>query len=89
MRFYSKVERQVLAVVMCLKLTICRLPSIRAEITDDQAFKEFYYFLFDYGKPSTQKILGMRILKFFFFHVRNLPCRFGDCNRALENGAQR
>jgi len=29
-----------------------RLPSLRAEIADDQAFKEFYFWIFDYSKEE-------------------------------------
>lgn len=35
-----------------------KLPSFRAEIKDDRTFKDFYSFMFEYGKAATQKILG-------------------------------
>jgi len=38
-----------------------KLPSLRSEIVEIQAFKEFYSFMFDYGKPSNQKCLEAEI----------------------------
>jgi len=38
-----------------------RLPAFRAEIVDTYSFKEFYAFIFDYGKPTTQKCLEMDV----------------------------
>jgi len=38
-----------------------RLPSLRSEVIDNQTFKEFYNFMFEYGKPSNQKCLEMDV----------------------------
>eukprot|EP01087_Luapelamoeba_hula_P008754 TRINITY_DN2211_c0_g1_i1.p1 TRINITY_DN2211_c0_g1~~TRINITY_DN2211_c0_g1_i1.p1 ORF type:complete len:292 (+),score=61.69 TRINITY_DN2211_c0_g1_i1:97-876(+) len=54
-----------------------RLPSLRAQISDDQAFKEFYNFVYMYAKEETQKSLALEmaialwklILKDRFIHL--------------------
>jgi len=38
-----------------------KLPAFRAEIVDTQSFKEFYSFMFDYGKPENQKCLELDV----------------------------
>jgi len=38
-----------------------RLPSLRNEILDERSFKEFYTFLFEYGKISNAKILELDV----------------------------
>eukprot|EP01114_Cavostelium_apophysatum_P009562 TRINITY_DN2272_c0_g1_i1.p1 TRINITY_DN2272_c0_g1~~TRINITY_DN2272_c0_g1_i1.p1 ORF type:complete len:253 (-),score=59.28 TRINITY_DN2272_c0_g1_i1:36-794(-) len=39
-----------------------RIPSLRAELSDDRTFREFYHFLFEYGKPTPQsKILDIDV----------------------------
>jgi len=54
-----------------------RLPSLRAQIAEDQSFKEFYNFVFNYGKDETQKGLDLEmavalwklVLKDRFAHI--------------------
>eukprot|EP01113_Clastostelium_recurvatum_P016720 TRINITY_DN1965_c0_g1_i1.p1 TRINITY_DN1965_c0_g1~~TRINITY_DN1965_c0_g1_i1.p1 ORF type:complete len:254 (-),score=70.29 TRINITY_DN1965_c0_g1_i1:89-850(-) len=38
-----------------------RLPSLRAIISEDAAFREFYMFVFEYGKPPGQKSLPLEM----------------------------
>jgi len=38
-----------------------RLPGLRAQIAEDQSFKEFYNFVFNYGKEETQKSLDLEM----------------------------
>jgi len=35
-----------------------RIPSLQSEIAEEQAFKEFYSFMFDYSKAGTQSVLA-------------------------------
>jgi len=53
------------------------LPGLRAQIAEDQSFKEFYNFVFNYGKEETQKSLDLEmaialwklVLKDKFIHL--------------------
>ncbi len=38
-----------------------KLPSLRQELQDDHNFKEFYMFIFEYGKPITQKSMALDV----------------------------
>eukprot|EP01112_Ceratiomyxa_fruticulosa_P024085 TRINITY_DN956_c0_g1_i4.p1 TRINITY_DN956_c0_g1~~TRINITY_DN956_c0_g1_i4.p1 ORF type:complete len:251 (-),score=58.69 TRINITY_DN956_c0_g1_i4:183-935(-) len=38
-----------------------QLPVLRNSINNDVSFKEFYMFLFDYGKPAAQKSLPLEV----------------------------
>jgi DCN1-like protein 1/2 len=38
-----------------------KVPQLRSDLTEPTAFKEFYIFLFDYGKPSNQKCMEVEM----------------------------
>jgi len=38
-----------------------KLPSLRSEVLDDKKFREFYHFLFDYGKSNNQKAMEQEV----------------------------
>jgi len=38
-----------------------KMPQLRKELTEERNFKEFYYFLFEYGKAHGTKILDIDI----------------------------
>lgn len=38
-----------------------KLPTLRAELTDEDSFKDFYMFMFEYGKPPAQKSLPLDV----------------------------
>jgi hypothetical protein len=38
-----------------------KIPGWRAELNDNQTFKEFYQFLFDFGRSANQKSLGKHL----------------------------
>jgi len=38
-----------------------RVPTIRASLADDGTFKEFYMFIFNYGRPPQQKSLSLEM----------------------------
>lgn len=38
-----------------------KLPSLRAELNDEDAFRDLYMFMFDYGRPPQQKSLPLEV----------------------------
>jgi len=38
-----------------------RLPALRAEISEDTTFRNFYMFMYDYGRPPQQKSLALDV----------------------------
>jgi len=38
-----------------------KLPSLRAELNEEDSFKDFYMFMYDYGRPPQQKSLSLDV----------------------------